>query len=681
MEKLKNIVKYLVILFMLVILFICFNNYIIFGNYKINSFFGNFVLFFNKNLEKDVISFNSDYIDKNKEDAINIKDVSGMFFNENYRLEIKDLNINTLKVISINTDGFLDLLGFSVDIFSGKDVYSYDVDDFFIRNTDKAVLIVNHGNVEKIVIKAIKENYVNIDAGNVVINRIDINNKKDFDDLKKELLYKNFSLLVFIFGICFVFFVLLKTKSAKYISSEKVPHIFLIISVCCGMIFSCLFPLYQIPDELTHINMLYSELGMDINFNDEIHQYGDTLRIVHDSGEKVNKEKYFDFSKKLSIKNNYSVPKITIIRHFPQAIGLIFCELLHCPILISVCFAEFMAVIFYSVCCYYSLRLLPFKREVMMSVMLLPICIQQMGSFSYDVMLLSMCFLFISYFLNLKFIKEKVVLSDIFKVFLMLFVIAIVKIPYILLGLLLVMIPLSKLDVNFAFLNINYDSIKRYRKFVIFILCILFIFAFCGLIIIGKKVYYIRILLAAFFFPKISFRLVFNTLSLYKFGYLRGFTSEFGWLDTHSSIIFSAFSYLCIFIISFINFDRTKKNCKIIKNPFKIWEIFAFYFIACLMIFFIVLSMFDWTVVIMGYNNLDKYHIKEIANLMSEISFIRGVQSRYFIPIIPLILLPIYNDRISNFLLKFNLQLFLILYYIITIGYFLILILDRYWIL
>lgn len=38
---------------------------------------------------------------------------------------------------------------------------------------------------------------------------------------------------------------------------DKLPVIFLSLSLLIGIIFSILFPLYQVPDELTHINMMY----------------------------------------------------------------------------------------------------------------------------------------------------------------------------------------------------------------------------------------------------------------------------------------------------------------------------------------------------------------------------------------------------------------------------------------
>ena len=98
------------------------------------------------------------------------------------------------------------------------------------------------------------------------------------------------------------------------------------------------------------------------------------------------------------------------------------------------------------------------------------------------------------------------------------------------------------------------------------------------------------------------------------------------------------------------------------------------------MIFLIVISMFCWSTFIMNYSNIDKCSVKELASIMKTIPIISGIQSRYFVPILPLLLVPIYNDKLTKIISKFNIFLYIIFYYFIIFIYLFIIILFRYWI-
>ena len=98
------------------------------------------------------------------------------------------------------------------------------------------------------------------------------------------------------------------------------------------------------------------------------------------------------------------------------------------------------------------------------------------------------------------------------------------------------------------------------------------------------------------------------------------------------------------------------------------------------MIFLLVLAMFDWTATICGYQNLEKCSILELSNIMASIPVIGGVQSRYFVPVIPLILLPMYSKKITSYISKINMWFLILIYYFIIFIYLFILILCRYWI-
>ena len=81
--------------------------------------------------------------------------------------------------------------------------------------------------------------------------------------------------------------------------------------------------------------------------------------------------------------------------------------------------------------------------------MLLPMCIQQAALINYDAVLLPLCFLLIAYIFHIKFrVNEVVDLKNIIYIAGILLIIAIVKLPYIVLGGIFFIIPLDKVRIR-----------------------------------------------------------------------------------------------------------------------------------------------------------------------------------------------------------------------------------------
>lgn len=686
MGKKVNLKSKRILLF--VSLFICFvfSLLFIFNYYTYNSIFLNklfdVMIFNDDNYSSDII--NRDLIEQTEVNDIGVENSIGISVN-NYSFELNN-NYDYISTISVKVNKDSKYDNFTLLLSSNSECFDYNSENYDILNDGEIIFVINESNIDKINIRASIEDYDTDDGYDSIfqLEQIQINDNNDIKTVKEYILFKTLSAVLFILIIILTIVLLKKTQKRDNFSSIKIklPKIFLLISIIFGIIFSVLFPLYQIPDELTHINMIYEEMNMDVNFYNETNGFGDTNRIAHNYNEKVNIEEYFDFSEKLSISENYNIPKITLIKHFPQAIGMIVCEIFNFPIIVSITFAEVLAVLFYSFICYRALKIIPIKKELMMAIMLLPICLQQMGSFSYDAVLLPICFYLISYILYLKLEKKDITLNDCMFLLILLFLIALIKIPYILLGGLIFLIPISKLNLNFHFFKINYDSIKNNKKKLIVIFMIFILFSLIIAIKILSKISYGRILIAAFLEPLFSIKLIFNSINIYKFGYIKELTGNFGWFDTPTSLLYTIFILISVLIISFMNFkvDGKKKLIDIEDYPFTFKDLFLIYFLGIIMIFLIILSMFSWTVYVTGYTGIDTYSLDEIRDLFKIIKVIGGVQGRYFIPIIPLFLIPLYSKKITKILSKFNLSLFLVIYYFILFLYMFIVVLNRYWI-
>ncbi len=673
----KKVIKVIMLVIIVMFSSLITINYNTYKTVEIEKIF-DIMLFNNKNysskiIDNDVIKSN-EKIDAGQENSIGISTNS-------YLLELND-DYDYISTISIKTNDKSKIDTFILTLYSNNNLLEYSSDDYIISINGEKIFVINESNIDKVSISSTTEEFDNEEktGKTISIEQIEINDNKDIKEAKKTILTKSIISFLIIILIIIFYYILIKFKKKDKAPSDKLPKVYFIVSVIVGSIFSVLFPLYQIPDEMTHINMMYSEMNMDVDFYSETNNFGDTLRIMHNYHEKVDIEEYFDFSQKLSIKESYGFPKISLVRHFPQFIGIFIGEILKLPIIISITLAEFLAVTFYSFVCSKALKKMPIKKELMMAIMLLPICIQQMGSFSYDAVLLPICFYFISYIFYLKFDKEKIVLKDFIILLTLLVIIALIKIPYILLGMLVFMLPFLKIDIDFHIFKIDYNFLKKNRKKIFLVLIPVIIIACILGIKLLREISYGRILIAAILEPVYSAKIILNSINLYGFGYIKELTGDFGWLDTPTSNIYTIFIVASIFIICFLNFKKSNNKQIVSKNPFTKKEIIFMYVLGIIMILLIILSMFQWTAYVTGYTDVSKYNIEELRNLFRTLKFIGGVQGRYFLPIIPVLLIPIYNKKVTKWLSKFNISLFLTLYYLVVFIYMAIIILLRYWI-
>ena len=671
-------IKYLISVFVFLLFLISYNNYVTYKRFNPKKLISKPIILNKYNNQS--LTFDSDYIYEFATKEVTDRNAMDIYY-KNLELVLPTDKNNTISSISIETPDIPEEINLVVEAYSGDIVNTYSYNNLLIKKDNSNIIVINKKGIDKIVIKCTRELFGNYnESGDINLEKISINDKNDYKLVKKKLICYNVYLLIAILISILVVKFLKYMKIYDKLPDEKLPKKFFIISIIFGIVFSILIPLYQIPDELTHINMILNDLNMKIDFNSESNGYGDTLRIMHKYDEKVNLDSYIDLDKKINIDEKIKPSSINLIKHFPQFIGIILGKILHLPIIICITLCEFLAVLFYSFIGYKTIKYMPFKKELMMLLMLLPICIQQMGSFSYDVMLLSMCYLFIGYLLYLKYAKEHITLVNILSLFLILIIITIVKLPYVLLGFLIVTLPLDKLNIKIGNILINKENIYKNKKIILIISIIVVILMIISGIFILNKMYFGRLLLAALSYPKKSIPLILKTLWSGKFYYIRGLTSEFGWLDTHSSILFTIFVIVSLLITCFINFKRKNKNIVIIEQPFKKWEIIYIYIIAITLIFIITLSMVDWTAVIMGFTDLDKLNISGLGDVIGRLPFIGGLQSRYYVPVLPLIFIPIFNKKISNKLSLVNLSMAMYLYYIGLFAYMFILLLNRYWI-
>lgn len=487
--------------------------------------------------------------------------------------------------------------------------------------------------------------------------------------------------------LLFIFYILYKYKFDKWFINLKKLNLntfFVVYSFILGISLSVLIPTYMIPDEVTHINMIYNERNIEQEYFAISNGYHGSEMILVDDNSKIDIRNYFDFSKRIESKKIFSMPKLAIIRHLPQAIGMIVGEILRLPVFFYLFFIEFCALIFYIFICNKALKKMPIKKECLMCIMLLPVCLQQCASVSYDVVLNAISFLFIATIFNLKFEKKNIDMKDILFLLLYLFIICICKPPYLVMGLLVFLLPIDKINVNIFKFRISGEKIKnkflihkvRY-SFLLFVLFLIFSFICYKLLMSINSG---RVLIASLINFKSTIILIVKTLRNFLLFLIDTVVGNLCLFNVQTPKICNFIVIFSTIFISFLSFKKVERKEIVDFKKLRNLDIIIIFITFISISFLIILSMFEWTLYVMEVPNYDNMSINEIGSYIKNLSYIGGVQGRYFVPILPLVLIPLGNKKIYEKALKFNPITFQLVYYVFLFCYMILLMLFRFWI-
>lgn len=208
-------------------------------------------------------------------------------------------------------------------------------------------------------------------------------------------------------------FFLLKIKKVR------LEYVFLLTAAVLGISFSLLIPPVAAPDESYHLGFVYAEAeklrGWDTNEYFEDGSVGTQFlrRIESEHGlsqDGINHDYYAALYPRLSEKettdelvelkysNNHEVPHFVYV---PAALGINLGRMLHLGAVPTFFLGRFLNLLIFLTAGFYSIRRMPFGKELLFAVMLLPMTIQEVNSFSCDSMILSLSVLVISLTMHL----------------------------------------------------------------------------------------------------------------------------------------------------------------------------------------------------------------------------------------------------------------------------------------
>lgn len=190
---------------------------------------------------------------------------------------------------------------------------------------------------------------------------------------------------------------------------NEIHKIFLVLMIIFGVITLFVQPLFAVPDEGTHFKIEYS-----IFHNDHKHEDFSRYAMGEDIDAYRNQtfvQKYIktkgDF-KKNPLGFNFNYKKI---QYLPAAVGMLIGEMIYPSAGIILFFGRLVTLIFYIFGMYFAIKKAKYAQWVMAFVALLPICIQQAASVSYDPFFFVAIFSAFSLITNLWVKKESLTLK------------------------------------------------------------------------------------------------------------------------------------------------------------------------------------------------------------------------------------------------------------------------------
>jgi len=411
-----------------------------------------------------------------------------------------------------------------------------------------------------------------------------------------------------------------------------------------GMLYIFIVPPFQMADEDSHFKKAYLVSNFELLPKVIDGQYGNFLPtsiiefendhryMIGDISTKYNYSKLYynfaipkDYSEKEFV--TYHTSKTHPLLYIPQAAGIIafkilffFNESFITPGTILYA-GRIGNLLFYSICFYWALKLMPFYKRVTVLIGLMPMTLGLASSLSYDAMVIGISLLLVAYILRLAYTADSIRLKDI--IVLCIFSITLIEMK-------MVYFPL--LGMYFLIPKTKFESTKAYIKNFAFIISsgilghiVWSLISSFGLAAAGDSANYISdqvkfILNNPFSYLGIVFH---STIANFKF-YAISFVGNLGWLDTNFPYIF-IIAYLLLLLVTSLYDSNAIKISTINK------VIILFVFVSVVLLIETSLYLI-WTA------------IPTIGGIGHPI--ILGVQGRYFIPCALLFLMLLSNTSL-----------------------------------
>lgn len=506
----------------------------------------------------------------------------------------------------------------------------YDEDEKVIKS--KTIKVKNLNNSKEYKYKVSKQKIVNGLKYKLVI---DTNDEKLNENIKinsiTNMYYEQSNKIFFVIIASLVTIITIILELIVEKKNIKIEKLYVILAIAIYGMFILFFPLFTAHDELYHWFRAYeiSEGNMLSDINE-----GKALTKLPYAVSEVHNKEYYEINYR-TLKNTIdaklvednrayhdmsAVALYSPVQYMPQSIGIFIARLFTDRMLIMAYMGRAMNALFAIVLIYFSIKIIPFGKRLLFTIAFLPIAIEGFTSLSADAITISISMFLISYILSIIYDKNhrKITKKDYIIILISSIILSLCKIVYIPLVLLPFLIPMKKF--------------KNKKEYIIFTITIALISISCNLIWLKIASKYLNLysqgkvaVSTAKLNPAGQVKNVlthpFNYLSMLIYTFFTNFKSyimsmlgdNLGWGEVINPLSIVPIAYLSLLTINSV-FDKNANKKLDLKNNI------MFGFISLCVIGLIFTSL---------YVQFTPPGSKTIL----------GVQGRYFIPVLPLLLL------------------------------------------
>lgn len=290
------------------------------------------------------------------------------------------------------------------------------------------------------------------------------------------------SLILPILGgaLCCALIVWLSMAKEGQEREEALVRTWLVVCAVLGFTYCFLMPVGCVPDEAYHYehSYMYSDIllgqyfdensltmrrcdkEIDTLVNTDVYANADDYRALlresfFASGDNA-QEEVFSINREMSFSSNW--PQIRL----PSALGITLGRLLHLNGYITFYLGRLFNLAYYIVLVYFAIRITPIGKNAFMSVSLLPMTLHLAASLSYDTAAIGLSFLLAALCLRAIHRKERICRKEVIEIFLVSFLLVPAKLVYSAIALLSLLVP-----------NERFSSKEQARKFRIGLVAVL----------------------------------------------------------------------------------------------------------------------------------------------------------------------------------------------------------------
>ena len=451
-------------------------------------------------------------------------------------------------------------------------------------------------------------------------------------DLGFKILGKPFYMLktIYITVVVALLFFSALISYLTYTKKIKLEKLFLLCITFFGVIYMFLLPPMSSPDETRHYISSY-KMSNTLLFKAAVNNDGDVVIRAEDAAAELGTipdlSSYSYITEHLLSTNSSTLssadgtPPVDMspIVYIPQTLGIMVARLLNLGYVPLLFFGRLFNLMAYAALVYYAIKMIPFGKMILFSISLLPMTLELISSYSYDTLTMALSFFYVAYCVYLANVQTTITKKDIAILMATAVILAPFKLVYVLLAFTCLIIPREK-----------FGSKKRYFQATgaICIAAVVSLVIFNlknltsavvnvkgGVLWNGKPSLTVSDLLSN---PPHALNLFFRTFKDKSDFYLTSMLgNKLGWLEIAVPLVIIS-GFAVILLLSSLRLETEKGLTK----GQKLWSLAVIIGIIML----IILSMVGATPI--------NYHT------------IEGVQGRYFLPILPLVLLLISNSRV-----------------------------------